>query len=115
MSHFRKIDVRIWNDAKFQSLADEGKLIFFLLLTHPNMTALGAMRCSLDGLLAELEGNRDALADAFRDSHRQRHGGIRSGSPDDRPAELHKIQPSDVLQTRSRRGPTNSSICLNAT
>jgi len=67
MSHFRKIDVRIWNDAKFASLNDEGKLVFLTMLTHPSMTALGAMRCSMEGLLSELKGNREALADGFRD------------------------------------------------
>lgn len=44
MSYFRKIDVRIWNDAKFRALSHHGKLTFIMLLTHPNMTALGAMR-----------------------------------------------------------------------
>ena len=44
MSHHRKIDVRIWNDQKFLSLSERGKLAFLMLLTHPMMTALGAMR-----------------------------------------------------------------------
>lgn len=67
MSHFRKIDVRIWNDAKFRSLDDHGKLLFFRLLTDPNMTALGAIRANIDGIIAEMKGNRDAYLDAFRD------------------------------------------------
>lgn len=71
MSHFRKIDVRIWNDAKFRTLSVEGKLGFIQLLTHPNMTALGAMRATPDGLAAELETGRkdfrEAFAEAFRD------------------------------------------------
>ena len=67
MSHYRKIDVRIWNDAKFQTLSDAAKLAFFLLLTHPNMTALGAMRGTPDGLAAELKDLREAFPEAFRE------------------------------------------------
>lgn len=54
MSHYRKIDVRIWNDAKFNSLSSDGKLAFFMLLTHPMMTALGAMRGTPSGLAEEI-------------------------------------------------------------
>ena len=67
MSHYRKIDVRIWNDAKFQSLPDGGKLAFLMLLTHPMMTALGAMRGTPDGLAAELGTDPKAFREAFRD------------------------------------------------
>jgi len=60
MARYRKIDPRIWNDEKFRHVSDDAKLIFFLLLTHPHMTALGAMRATLVGLAAELgwPGNR---------------------------------------------------------
>jgi hypothetical protein len=54
MARFRKIAPRIWNDAKFREVSDDAKLIFFLLLTHPHMTALGAMRATEAGLAAEL-------------------------------------------------------------
>jgi hypothetical protein len=54
MARYRKIDTRIWNDARFWVLSDAAKLIFLLLLTHPHMTALGAMRATLAGLAAEL-------------------------------------------------------------
>jgi hypothetical protein len=54
MARYRKIAPRIWNDGKFRELSDDAKLIFFLLLTHPHMTALGAMRATLAGLAAEL-------------------------------------------------------------
>jgi hypothetical protein len=67
MSHYRKIDVRIWNDAKFQSLSDNGKLAFFLLLTHPNMTALGAMRGTPAGLGADLSCSPEAFREAFQE------------------------------------------------
>ena len=53
-SRYRKIDTRIHNDEKFRSLTDDGKLGFFTLLTHPHLTALGAMRATAAGLAAEL-------------------------------------------------------------
>lgn len=43
MARFRKIDPRIWNDAKFAGLSSEAKLLFLYLLTSPAMTILGAL------------------------------------------------------------------------
>jgi len=54
MAHYRKIDVAIWNDSAFNSLKPVGKLAFFMLITHPNMTAIGAMRSTVQGLAAEI-------------------------------------------------------------
>ena len=68
MSKYRKIDVRIWNDAKFRELSNNAKLVFFLLLTHPNMTALGAMRSTLAGLAEELNMDSEAFREAFREA-----------------------------------------------
>lgn len=68
MAHYRKIDVRIWNDAKFRALSDDGKLLFFFILTHPHLTALGAMRATVDGLAAELGWKREAFLKAFREA-----------------------------------------------
>lgn len=69
MARYRKIETRIWNDEKFRELSDDGKLSFFFLLTHPNMTALGAMRATISGLAEELgwdaERFRKAFAEAF--------------------------------------------------
>jgi hypothetical protein len=71
MSHYRKVDVRVWNDAKFMSLSMEGRLAWFNLLTHPMMTSLGAIRATPDGLAAELsmgaEGYREAFREALQD------------------------------------------------
>jgi hypothetical protein len=53
-ARYRKIDPRIWNDEKFRTLSDDGKFAFLFLLTHPHMTALGAMRGTFQGLAAEL-------------------------------------------------------------
>ena len=66
MAHYRKIDPRMWNDEKFRSLSIEGKLAFVLLLTHPHMTALGAMRATIPGLASEL-GDAKGLPEAFRE------------------------------------------------
>ena len=68
MSKYRKIDVRIWNDAKFRDLSHNAKLVFFFLLTHPNMTALGAMRSTLSGLAEELDFELETFREAFREA-----------------------------------------------
>lgn len=65
MSRYRKVDPRIWNDEKFRSLSDDGKLIFLMLLTHPSMTALGAMRGTVGGLADEIGWLPDRLRQAF--------------------------------------------------
>jgi hypothetical protein len=54
VARYRKIDPRIWNDRKFRSLSDDGRLAFLFLLTHPGLTALGAMRATWPGLAAEI-------------------------------------------------------------
>ena len=51
---YRKIDTRIWNDAKFMALSDAAKLLFFFCLTHPNLTMVGAMRATRSGIAEEL-------------------------------------------------------------
>lgn len=65
MAQYRKVDSRIWNDGKFSSLSDKGKLAFFFLLTHPHMTSLGAMRASLPGLASELGWTEKDFREAF--------------------------------------------------
>lgn len=71
MAKYRKVDPRIWNDAKFMGLSDGGKLVFFFLLTHPNMTALGAMRGTIPGLAAEIGWTEEAFREAFREAFQQ--------------------------------------------
>lgn len=68
MAKYRKVDPRIWNDAKFRALDDRGKLAFFFLLTHPHMTAIGAMRASIPGLAAEIGWTAEAFREAFREA-----------------------------------------------
>ena len=71
MSRYRKIDPRIWNDQKFRQLTNNGKLVFFMLLTHPSMTALGAMRATLPGLAAEIGWTPEAFQKAFAEAHQK--------------------------------------------
>ena len=68
MARYRKIDSRVWNDAKFRSLSDNAKLVFVMLLTHPNMTALGAMRATVSGLAEELGWETEAFREAFQEA-----------------------------------------------
>ena len=65
MAHYRKIDTRIWNDLKFNQLSDDGKLVFFQLLTHPTLLPIGAMRGSLAVLACDLKWPQDRLKAAF--------------------------------------------------
>ena len=67
VARYRKVDTRIWNDAKFNALSDRAKLVFFYELTHPNLTMLGAMRATVPGLAAELGMPPEAFAEAFRE------------------------------------------------
>ncbi len=71
MARYRKIDTRIWNDKKFNELSDHGKLAFFLLLTHPHLTPIGAMRASLPGLASELRWPLEKLQQALEESFLQ--------------------------------------------
>ena len=66
MARYRKVDPRIWNDEKFRTLHDRSKLVFFMLLTHPGMTALGAMRATVSGLAEELGWEIEAFRKAFQ-------------------------------------------------
>ncbi len=68
MAKFRKVDPRIWNDAKFRCLSDKSKLVFFLLLTHPHMTSVGAMRHTVQGMAAELGWDEKGFAEPFREA-----------------------------------------------
>jgi hypothetical protein len=65
VSKYRKVDVKIWNDAKFVSLSERGKLVFLFLMTHPNLTMVGAMRATAPGLAAEIGIPLEAFREAF--------------------------------------------------
>lgn len=67
MARYRKIDPKVWNDQKFMSLTNNGKLIFFYILTHPALAACGAMRASIPGLAAELKWDEKDFREAFHE------------------------------------------------
>jgi hypothetical protein len=71
MGRYRKVDSKIWNDDKFRSLTDDGKLVFLFILTHPHMTGLGAMRATIPGLAAELKWSTKAFQEAFGEALRK--------------------------------------------
>ena len=65
MAKYRKISPRIWNDAGFRQLSDKGKLVFFLLLTHPQTSAIGTLRVFVQGLAPEMGWTEQAFREAF--------------------------------------------------
>lgn len=67
MPRYRKIDPRIWNDSKFSSLSHEAQRMFFFVLTHPSMTALGAFRISKAGMADELGLDSKGFAKPFQE------------------------------------------------
>jgi hypothetical protein len=71
LGRYRKVDPKIWNDAKFRALTERGKLVFLFLLTHPHMTMVGAMRATLPGLAAEIDIEAKAFGEAFGEAFRK--------------------------------------------
>ncbi len=67
MSRYRKIDTRTWNDLKFNRLSDDGKLEFFLLLTHPHLLPIGAMRGTILGLASEIHWSIERFQKGFHE------------------------------------------------
>lgn len=67
-----RISSRVWGDEKFRALSDDGKLIWFFLLTHPHLNAVGGMRATTEGLAAELRWNVDRFVVAFVELARKR-------------------------------------------
>lgn len=64
---FRKVSPRIWSDAKFLSLSDDGKLALLFLLTHPTLTSLGALRGNCPGLAVEIRWKAERLETAIQE------------------------------------------------
>lgn len=68
---YRKISVCIWNDAKFLTLSHQAKLVLFFMLTHQDLTQLGALRATVPGLACELGMELEAFTKAFEEVLRQ--------------------------------------------
>lgn len=65
MGHYRKVETRIHADEKYRKLSDRGKLLFLTVLTHENMTSLGAMKAYPAAMAAELNWTLKQYDDAF--------------------------------------------------
>ena len=65
MAKYRKIDPQIHTDAKYKSLSFDARLLFMTVLTHPHMTAVGAMMATPSGLAAEMGMPFKRLSKAF--------------------------------------------------
>jgi hypothetical protein len=81
MSKYRKVETRIWDDEKFRAWSRDEKLLFLFLLTHREMTAIGAMRALWPGLAEEIGYPIDTLRDTL--SRLSRYGSV-EGSERDR-------------------------------
>lgn len=68
VSWYRKVDVRMWGDAKFAALSSRGKFLWFRLLTGPETIALPGVIPVGPGALAEALGwSLEETRDAFRE------------------------------------------------
>lgn len=65
---YRKVSVQIWRDRDFRTLPDDAKLLFLCVLTHPDMTSIGAMRCTVTLLAEELRWPSERTAKALQDT-----------------------------------------------
>lgn len=75
MARYRKIDVRIWGDAKFQALSGlepSGKALWLYLLTSPNTNSIpGLFRCGEAAMAEELDWPLKAFREAFGEVFRE--------------------------------------------
>jgi len=62
---WRRVSVKIWRDNAFRALSEQGKLIYLFVITHPNMTNIGAMSATIEGLAAELRMDFSRCEPAF--------------------------------------------------
>jgi hypothetical protein len=67
MSRYRKIDVGIHNDIKFRTLSDKAKLLWFTLLTFPDLTAIGCMRFTEAGMAENMDWPLKDFQKAFKE------------------------------------------------
>ena len=67
LERYRKVSCQIWLDQKFLSLSDDAKLVFMLILTHPNLSSFGAMKASPASLTDELGWLTERLSEAFQE------------------------------------------------
>lgn len=69
MARYRKIDPRIWNDAKFSHLSNDAKLLFIYLLTSPQTQMIGAVPMRAESVAAELGFDMERYAIRYQELH----------------------------------------------
>ena len=69
MARYKKVDVRMWNDAKFFELSDEGKMIFIFLLTAPQGTMIGAVPIDKYTVCRYLNMDEKRYAKGYQELH----------------------------------------------
>lgn len=68
MARYRKIDTRIWSDAKFRKLSDNGKLLWFYLLTNQSTTSLpGLYKAGKASICEDLDWNPKGFQEGFQE------------------------------------------------
>lgn len=67
MARYRKIDPRIWNDAKFSRLSNDAKLLFIYLLTSPQTQMIGAVPMRAESVAAELGFDMERYAIRYQE------------------------------------------------
>lgn len=67
MARYRKIDPRIWNDAKFSHLSNDAKLLFIYLLTSPQTQMIGAVPMRAESVAAELGFDMERYGIRYRE------------------------------------------------
>ena len=65
---YTRIDRKVQNDARFRRLTDDAKFVFFMLLTHPNLTSVGVLRSSPEAIAIEIGWAQKRYLKAFRGS-----------------------------------------------
>ena len=72
MSRYRKVDPRMWGDAKFRRLSQDAKFLWLYLLTGPETTSLPGLLVGGRAHFAEaLNWDVDKLEDAFCEIERE--------------------------------------------
>ena len=95
--NYRKLETKISNDAKFRSLSDDAKLLFYSLFFHSNSTSLGAMKCSIPGTAAEMGWTEEKARKAFYELSGVQSGIITEIIPDTNPEKYTKPSENDFM------------------
>jgi hypothetical protein len=72
MARYRKVDPRMWGDAKFRRLSQDAKFMWLYLLTGPETTSLPGLLVGGQAHFAEALGwSTEAFAKAFQEAFRE--------------------------------------------